>query len=245
VRSPAEKDLEAGFDPTAGAAALEAWDAEKTWRWDIDAVFWCERVVLLPGGRVSQGALVEANLAQMIGRTVSEYVPGGSGWYVLDPVRDVPRPIQVGVDPATDPPPTTLGVEGSSDGVDWKTITARLTLAKANPAYEVRTTSTTGAEKGVKPERFDLFPSRALEKVARVFGFGTRKYADRNWEKGYKWGLSFGAMMRHLWAFWRGEARDPESGELHTAHAAWHALVLTEYQLHDKYVDFDDRSENR
>jgi hypothetical protein len=50
---------------------------------------------------------------------------------------------------------------------------------------EVRTTSATGGEKGVKPEAWALLPSEALEEIARVYAFGAEKYAAHNWRKGY------------------------------------------------------------
>ena len=48
---------------------------------------------------------------------------------------------------------------------------------------EVRTTSSTGAEKGVKPERHDLIPVPALTLLARLYGKGAEKYAAHNWRK--------------------------------------------------------------
>lgn len=41
---------------------------------------------------------------------------------------------------------------------------------------EIRTTSATGGEKGVKPERHDLIPVKGVAAIARVFGFGAQKY---------------------------------------------------------------------
>lgn len=98
----------------------------------------------------------------------------------------------------------------------------------------------TGGEKGSKPERFDLIPPEALEAIARVYGAGSAKYADRNWEKGYRYGLSFAALMRHAWAWWRGEDADMESGESHLAHVAWHALTLMTFR--QRRIGTDDRS---
>ena len=40
----------------------------------------------------------------------------------------------------------------------------------------------------------------------------TKKYADRNWEKGYAWGLSVAALRRHLAEWLKGESIDPETG---------------------------------
>ena len=102
---------------------------------------------------------------------------------------------------------------------------------------------TTGARKELKDARFDLIPSAAMEQVARVYGYGTRKYAPRNWEKGYAWGWSYAALQRHLHAFWRGEEVDKESTLPHLAHAAWHCLTLLTFCA--RYREKDDRSQLR
>ena len=70
---------------------------------------------------------------------------------------------------------------------------------------EVRTTSKTGGEKGVKLERFDLIPVGPLTELARLYGIGAKKYDDRNWEKGYEWSKSYAAMQRHANEFWAGK----------------------------------------
>jgi hypothetical protein len=104
---------------------------------------------------------------------------------------------------------------------------------------EVIIESATGGRKGQKNERFDLIPPGPLRAIARAFGYGSSKYSPRNWEKGYDWSLSFGALQRHLWAFWSGEDTDPESGLPHLAHAAFHSLALMEFM--DVHKEFDDR----
>jgi len=107
---------------------------------------------------------------------------------------------------------------------------------------EVRMTDpVTGGQKGVKDERFDLIPVRALEELARVYGVGARKYDEHNWRRGYPWGWSFGAMLRHAWAFWRGESRDPETGLHHLAHVAWHAFTLMTFER--EHPDKDNRAD--
>ena len=109
---------------------------------------------------------------------------------------------------------------------------APATVKDGNPkdsvgAEEARVTDpTTGGQKGVKLERFDLIPFDALEEVARVYGYGARKYAEHNWARGYAWSLTLGALLRHVSRFMCGEDRDPETGCLHLAHAAWHCLTL-------------------
>lgn len=107
---------------------------------------------------------------------------------------------------------------------------------------EVRTTSATGAEKGVKPERYDLMPKQALDALARVYAFGATKYADHNWRKGYEWSKSYAAAMRHLTAFWDGETIDAESGLPHPAHAMFHlAALLTWLEEDGEGSRYDDR----
>lgn len=127
---------------------------------------------------------------------------------------------------------------------------------------EIRTTSATGGEKGVKPERHDLLPVKGIAAIARVFGFGAQKYADHNWRRKYEWGKSIAALNRHLDAFADGETYDlcgggceyhSETGERtcrnhsglpHLAHAGFHILVLLTWLEEDgEGVDnpMDDR----
>lgn len=100
----------------------------------------------------------------------------------------------------------------------------------------------TGGAKGSKLARFDLLPWDALWRVAEQFGRGARKYADRNWELGYDWGLSQAALGRHFAQYMQGydyDAHLPECDEdctehtdgLHIVAVAWHALVLTAFHL--------------
>lgn len=106
-------------------------------------------------------------------------------------------------------------------------------------AAEVRTVSSTGGEKGVKPARFDLLPVGPLTKVATLYGKGASKYDDHNWRRGYEWSKSYAAMMRHATQFWGGEDLDPDTQLPHLASVVFHALALMEYMEHHR--DFDDR----
>ncbi|MGF7160147.1 hypothetical protein FHS85_001770 [Rhodoligotrophos appendicifer] len=85
--------------------------------------------------------------------------------------------------------------------------------------------------------RYDLLPPDALEAVALAGTIGGNLYGDRDWERGGHWGFHFAALMRHAWAFWRGEDRDPASGLPHMAHVAWRALALTAYFLRGAGTD--------
>lgn len=89
----------------------------------------------------------------------------------------------------------------------------------------------TGGEKGSKTARFDLIPPDALWAIAEHYGRGASKYAARNWERGYNWGLSVAALERHLKARMMGEKVDAETGSLHLTAVAWHALALLTFEL--------------
>jgi hypothetical protein len=120
-----------------------------------------------------------------------------------------------------------------------------------SPAEETRIVDpTTGGEKASKLARFDLVPAQPLWELAEHFGKGAKKYADRNWERGYKWSLSFTALLRHLWAWWMGEDFDnhksscdanctTHTGSHHLTAVAWHAFALREFTL--RHSDKDDR----
>lgn len=87
--------------------------------------------------------------------------------------------------------------------------------------------------------RHDLIPPELNDAVARVLTFGAGKYGERNWEKGMRWGRPFAALMRHLWAWWRGERQDPETGMSHLWHAACCLTFLISYEA--RRIGFDDR----
>ena len=132
---------------------------------------------------------------------------------------------------------------------------------------EVRTTSATGGQKGVKLARFDLIPQGPLTELAEHFGMGALKYANHQWRQGYEWSKSFAAKQRHDALFWAGYdydvcSNDPDgcsyltadgeeyhpvrpdtcynhTGSHHMVASAWHAFVLLEFK--DRFPAFDDR----
>lgn len=97
----------------------------------------------------------------------------------------------------------------------------------------------TGGEKGSKLARFDLIPARAHWELAEHYGKGSKKYEDRNWEKGYDWSLSIAAAERHLNLFKQGEDRDEETDSKHVIAVAWHMLALAYFM--DVHPDLDSR----
>lgn len=106
---------------------------------------------------------------------------------------------------------------------------------------EVRNTSATGGEKGRKLAQLGAIDPLALLELAKVAGHGSEKYDRYNYLRGYDWADSFDAAQRHLLAYWSGEDRDPESGQLHAAHAAWHCLAQVSFILRE--IGTDNRPE--
>ena len=75
-----------------------------------------------------------------------------------------------------------------------------------------------------------LLPPEALFGTARVLTYGAKKYAPRNWEKGIEYSRVYGALQRHLWAWWNGEINDPESGLPHLDHAGCCLMFLQTFE---------------
>lgn len=76
------------------------------------------------------------------------------------------------------------------------------------------------------------FP-RAIEAVAAVSAFGSKKYNEGKYPTTWKQvpdglGRYSDALARHLTKEAKGEIIDPDSGLLHAAHAAWNALARLE-----------------
>lgn len=100
----------------------------------------------------------------------------------------------------------------------------------AHPEALAQSTERTGdfvkADMGKLPH--ELLPFVALEQVSAVLAFGAKKYAAHRWRKIDKRSRYFSATLRHLFAYAKGEDKDPESGLPHLAHAACSVLFLLE-----------------
>lgn len=87
----------------------------------------------------------------------------------------------------------------------------------------------------------ELIPPELLEAVGTILTFGAQKYAARNWEQGMDWSRVYGALLRHLNAWWGGEELDPETGKSHLWHAGCCIAFLITYE--QRQVGTDDRPE--
>lgn len=91
------------------------------------------------------------------------------------------------------------------------------------------------AASGAKREKlnalpYDLVPFQEMtEAYVRVAEYGAKKYAPWNWSAGLSRVQIIGSLLRHTFAYLRGEERDsgPKgSGLLHTDHILWNAAAL-------------------
>ena len=87
--------------------------------------------------------------------------------------------------------------------------------------------------------RMDLLPPDVEWLIAECLTGGAAEYGDRNWESGMAWSRLYGALRRHLAAFWGGEDRDTETDLPHLIHACCCAMFLSAYYLRN--IGDDDR----
>lgn len=97
----------------------------------------------------------------------------------------------------------------------------------------------TGIKHDEEKPRVDLLPTTPLLEIAKVLGFGAKKYDAHNWRGGIEYSRLIGAALRHILAYNDGEDKDPESGLSHLAHAGCCILFLLEQEA--KGTGLDDR----
>ena len=86
--------------------------------------------------------------------------------------------------------------------------------------------ATQGVKFDADKPRMDLLDAYAIEQLSLVLGFGAKKYDSHNWRKGIAKGRLIAAALRHLFAYLRGEDKDPETGLSHAAHAMCCCMFL-------------------
>jgi hypothetical protein len=79
----------------------------------------------------------------------------------------------------------------------------------------------------------------AMEEIGKVLTFGAKKYDAHNWRKGFIWSRILSSLLRHIFAWMRGEDKDPETGLSHLAHAGCCIMFLLEFEI--RKIGTDDR----
>jgi hypothetical protein len=242
VFNPADRDRSVGFT-TKGMTGDEnlaehGFDLREALAADTEWIsLHAEAIALLPGWEKSTGAAAEVALARALGLPVA--LVGNFG--VHGPTEVIPSEVEPSgaLKAAVEFAEVELGkylVEWTAEPV---ASFGRNTSSTKPAAGEVRTTSSTGGQKGQKLAQMSSLDPHALSVVAEVAGFGAQKYSKLNFMKGYDWSLSYDALQRHLHAFWNGQDRDDESGLLHLGHAAWHCLAMISF--FERGLGTDDR----
>lgn len=83
-----------------------------------------------------------------------------------------------------------------------------------------------GTKNDLGKTRIDLIPPEALEMIGQAFTHGAAKYDDHNWRGGINYSRLYGAVLRHLNAYWKGEDIDEDSGLPHLALAGAELCML-------------------
>lgn len=84
---------------------------------------------------------------------------------------------------------------------------------------------------------YDLVPFQEItDAYARVAEHGAKKYAPWNWSLGLARVQLLGSLLRHAFAYLRGEERDRDSGLLHSDHILWNAVALS-HNVHWNLAD--------
>lgn len=84
---------------------------------------------------------------------------------------------------------------------------------------------------------YDLFPfQETVDAYSRVAEVGAVKYAPWNWSKGLARVQLLGSLLRHTFAYIRGQNHDPETGLSHTDHILWNAVALS-HNVHHNLED--------
>lgn len=88
-----------------------------------------------------------------------------------------------------------------------------------------------------------LMPFEAVEEINKVLEFGAKKYSAHNWKagEGFKYTRILNSLLRHVFAYIRGEDKDPESGLSHLAHAGCNIVFLLYYEKYKARYKNDDR----
>jgi hypothetical protein len=106
--------------------------------------------------------------------------------------------------------------------------------------------------------RYDLLPWDAIEQLAILYTVGAQKYEENNWLRGFRYGRTMAAMLRHLNAWWLSklmgkDGKDYENADLyaklglepqsHLVAVVWNAVALLTFEL--RGLGVDDRPGSR
>lgn len=222
VWSPAEHDLESGFDPDTPMEDLKP--LREYMKDDLANLLEQDAVVLLDGWRTSQGAYLEATVADTVGIPLYDQ-QFNRVTLKQDPITFLAEEMSF-----------LDSTEKKAAEVMEEKMEAYIKNSKANEDKWlgridkwVVTDDATGGQKEQSKARYDLLPWDSVTKIAELYGYGASKYDDRNWEKGYNISLSIAALGRHYAKLAQGIDIDEESGQHHAACICFHAMAVMRF----------------
>lgn len=234
VFSPAERDLEDGFDPKNSVAkSIDYYMAI-----DLPEVCKADAVVVLPGWEESQGCTIEVAVGRACKKEILHAV-------TMLPVR-TPKPViyrangqpieyeNIRPSPLLNVNPFHPSASDQLRGVTTQPLPEKICIPTVFISPEDRELAGTpipGQQAvdltnpkdllGMKKPALHLVPSALTILVAKVMELGAKKYGPYNWrDKKVRLTVYLSAALRHLLQSLDGADVDEESQQAHEAHAA-------------------------
>lgn len=112
-------------------------------------------------------------------------------------------------------------------------------LNKGKPVEIKKVAEIRGSRFNTGKLRMDLIDPLAMQGLAAVLTKGAEKYTANNWRDGLPYTETVASLLRHTFAFLRGEDIDPETGESHVDHMQCNTMFLS--NMTKTRPDMDDR----
>jgi hypothetical protein len=211
VISPADMDRAHGIDGLTPIAITPRL-SDVVMKRDIEALFTCDAIALLPGWEKSKGVAVELALAKYRGLKVLDATTGLEFSFESPPTLAVRYP-KTFVDGPTSTPIDVTSLPGEK---------------ASNPKDII----------GSSKLPLHLFPTTAIAAGCLAFLEGAVKYGRSNWRAvGVRASIYHDALLRHMTAWWEGEDTDPDSGLPHLSKAIACIAILIDAKAAGKLTD--------
>lgn len=125
---------------------------------------------------------------------------------------------------------------------DWRANTTATTYT--GPVDKIPPGAATAIKYDSGKTDWSLMPFECIEEINKVLDFGAKKYAAHNWRTGtgFKYTRVLSSLLRHTFAWARGEDLDPESGLSHLSHMGCNVIFLIYYNKYKSRYSNDDRN---
>jgi hypothetical protein len=218
VLSPAEQDMEAGFNPATDTVTDE--QAERMLERDFALIRQCDAMAILPGYESSAGVAREIDYALGLGRKFT-FICAATGRMLAsipaDPA-DMPTFSSFSFYSYVTSLAARLG-RRPGEGPPAAAVAAPQPVAGCVRKFE------TGSVRDNRDGkwRYDLLPMHAIYRLVRRFEDGAKKYGENNWRKGQPLSSYLDSAMRHLARLAEGH-RDED----HAAAVLWNVAAMIE-----------------